>query len=153
MVYDYCHIWVFEEMWNRIISICIPNTCCNFTLNYTILKVYKAFTYWGDLSVCVYQWEHPRKKLFSHQRKCICCPGTRCGIGAVPQALVTLGETLNVTFSSNNRIVDTGFMAHYQVVDPSEVEGECGTPVWAIYLVIYLLRDSPQRTKINNAWI
>ncbi|XP_031415931.1 ovochymase-2 [Clupea harengus] len=52
--------------------------------------------------------------------------GTRCGIGAVPQALVTLGETLNVTFSSNNRIVDTGFMAHYQVVDPSEGEALVG---------------------------
>ncbi|KAL2098056.1 hypothetical protein ACEWY4_007263 [Coilia grayii] len=54
--------------------------------------------------------------------------GTYCGIGTVPRALVTEGETLSVTFSSNGRIVDTGFMAHYQVVDPSEVEGlvECG---------------------------
>ncbi|XP_063074737.1 ovochymase-2 [Engraulis encrasicolus] len=52
--------------------------------------------------------------------------GTYCGIGAVPQDFVTEGETLSVTFSSNNRIVDTGFMAHYKVVDPSEVAGLVG---------------------------
>ncbi|XP_062407656.1 ovochymase [Sardina pilchardus] len=69
--------------------------------------------------------------------------GTHCGIGAVPQPFVTASETLSVTFSSNNRLVDTGFMADYQVVDPSEVaslvgcgghfstpQGELTSPNW-----------------------
>lgn len=69
--------------------------------------------------------------------ECVCFAGTHCGIGAVPQALVSAGETLDVSFSSNNRIVDTGFMAHYEVVDPSAVEGESNSPMLTLCLNEY----------------
>lgn len=45
--------------------------------------------------------------------------GTHCGI-VPPQDLVSDGNTLHVSFSSNGKVVDTGFTASWKAVDPTE---------------------------------
>ena len=47
--------------------------------------------------------------------------GTFCSHTA-PQDLVSHGEELHVSFSSNARVVDTGFLASWKTVDPSQGE-------------------------------
>ena len=48
--------------------------------------------------------------------------GTFCSHSA-PQDLVSHGEELNISFSSNSRVVDTGFLASWKAVDPTS-QGE-----------------------------
>uniref|UniRef100_A0A667YG15 Zgc:154142 n=1 Tax=Myripristis murdjan TaxID=586833 RepID=A0A667YG15_9TELE len=64
--------------------------------------------------------------------------GTHCG-HVPPRELVSAGEHLQITFSSNDRVVDTGFLATWTVVDPSEApcggvfssnQGEIISPNW-----------------------
>ena len=44
--------------------------------------------------------------------------GTFCS-HVSPKDLVSDGETLHVSFSSNDKVVDTGFMATWTAVDPA----------------------------------
>lgn len=46
-------------------------------------------------------------------------PGTLCS-HVPPEALVSDGNTLDISFSSNDRVVDTGFTASWKAVDPTE---------------------------------
>lgn len=46
-------------------------------------------------------------------------PGTFCS-HVPPEALVSYGNTLHISFSSNDKVVDTGFTASWKVVDPTE---------------------------------
>lgn len=46
-------------------------------------------------------------------------PGTLCS-HVPPEALVSDGNTLHISFSSNDRVVDTGFTASWKAVDPTE---------------------------------
>ncbi|CAL8331735.1 unnamed protein product [Lota lota] len=64
--------------------------------------------------------------------------GTFCSHTA-PQDLVSHGEELRISFSSNARIVDTGFLASWRPVDPSQApcggrfssnQGEVTSPGW-----------------------
>ncbi|KAM9792333.1 cubilin [Neosynchiropus ocellatus] len=64
--------------------------------------------------------------------------GTYCGNNP-PKALVSDGETLSLSFSSNDRVVDSGFAAIWRAVDPTEapcggsfssLNGEFTTPNW-----------------------
>ncbi|KAJ3614596.1 hypothetical protein NHX12_018167 [Muraenolepis orangiensis] len=56
-----------------------------------------------------------------------------------PQDLVSHGQTLHISFSSNARVVDTGFLASWRPVDPaqapcgghfSSLQGELSSPGW-----------------------
>ncbi|KAM9476723.1 ovochymase-2 isoform 2-T2 [Clarias gariepinus] len=51
--------------------------------------------------------------------------GTRCG-AYPPGDVVSAGETLTVRFSSNNRVVDTGFRATWKAVNPTDIDIACG---------------------------
>ncbi|XP_035273212.1 cubilin [Anguilla anguilla] len=53
--------------------------------------------------------------------------GTHCG-SSVPSDLVTTSDTLTVQFTSNSRVVDTGFLASWSAIDPAEIptEVQCG---------------------------
>ncbi|XP_068136438.1 ovochymase-2-like [Hyperolius riggenbachi] len=53
--------------------------------------------------------------------------GTHCG-GALPADLVSHSNTLSVTFASNARVVDTGFAATWEFVEPDAISGiaSCG---------------------------
>ncbi|XP_048855841.1 ovochymase-2 [Brienomyrus brachyistius] len=53
--------------------------------------------------------------------------GTYCNNG-IPADLVSTGEILSIRFSSNNRVVDTGFLATWKAVDPDDVPNliQCG---------------------------
>ncbi|KAM4603345.1 ovochymase-2 [Polymixia lowei] len=64
--------------------------------------------------------------------------GTYCS-HTPPRALVSDGETMHIRFSSNDRVVDTGFSATWKAVDPSEApcggsfsgnQGEIISPNW-----------------------
>ncbi|XP_056442205.1 ovochymase-2 [Gadus chalcogrammus] len=65
--------------------------------------------------------------------------GTFCSHSA-PQDLVSHGEELHISFSSNSRVVDTGFLASWKAVDPasqaacggrfSSNQGEITSPGW-----------------------
>ncbi|KAM9770435.1 ovochymase-2 [Menidia menidia] len=64
--------------------------------------------------------------------------GTHCS-NIPPQDVVSDGNTLSVSFSSNDRVVDTGFSATWRAVDPSEApcggsftseRGEMTSPNW-----------------------
>ncbi|CAL1601098.1 unnamed protein product [Knipowitschia caucasica] len=64
--------------------------------------------------------------------------GTHCSHVA-PHDLVSFGNTLHLSFSSNGKIVDTGFFATYKAVDPSQApcggsfsseQGELKSPNW-----------------------
>ncbi|XP_053711283.1 tolloid-like protein 1 [Synchiropus splendidus] len=64
--------------------------------------------------------------------------GTYCGTNP-PKALVSDGETLSLSFTSNDRVVDSGFAAIWRAVDPSEapcggsfssLNGDFTTPNW-----------------------
>lgn len=46
-------------------------------------------------------------------------PGTFCS-HVPPEALVSYGNTLHISFSSNDKVVDTGFTASWKAVDPTE---------------------------------
>lgn len=46
-------------------------------------------------------------------------PGTFCS-HVPPEALVSDGNTLHISFSSNDKVVDTGFTASWKAVDPTE---------------------------------
>lgn len=45
--------------------------------------------------------------------------GTLCS-HVVPKDLVSDGNTLHISFSSNDKVVDTGFTASWKAVDPTE---------------------------------
>uniref|UniRef100_A0A673NE00 Ovochymase 2 n=1 Tax=Sinocyclocheilus rhinocerous TaxID=307959 RepID=A0A673NE00_9TELE len=53
--------------------------------------------------------------------------GTYCT--SPPRDLVTAGDTLTVSFSSNDKIVDTGFSAIWKAADPADIEVVC---TWTI---------------------
>ncbi|XP_045073745.1 ovochymase-2-like, partial [Coregonus clupeaformis] len=64
--------------------------------------------------------------------------GTYCS-HMPPQDLVSIGDRLSLYFTSNNKVVDTGFRASWKAVDPSEVpcggvfssdQGELTSPNW-----------------------
>ncbi|XP_076004105.1 ovochymase-2 [Genypterus blacodes] len=64
--------------------------------------------------------------------------GTHCS-HVPPQDLVSDGETLQILFSSNDKVVDTGFIANWMAVDPKEApcggtfstdQGEIISPNW-----------------------
>ncbi|XP_056135753.1 ovochymase [Lampris incognitus] len=64
--------------------------------------------------------------------------GTYCS-QTPPQELVSDGEMLHISFSSNDKVVDTGFTASWKEVDPSEApcggrfsseQGEITSPKW-----------------------
>ncbi|KAF7655501.1 hypothetical protein LDENG_00055110 [Lucifuga dentata] len=64
--------------------------------------------------------------------------GTHCS-HVPPQDLVSDGETLHIRFSSNDKVVDTGFSATWKAVDPAEApcggtfnsdQGEIISPNW-----------------------
>lgn len=49
--------------------------------------------------------------------------GTHCSTSP-PRDLVTAGDTLTISFSSNDKIVDAGFSAEWKAVDPADIESE-----------------------------
>ncbi|XP_037394313.1 ovochymase-2 isoform X2 [Pygocentrus nattereri] len=51
--------------------------------------------------------------------------GTHCSISP-PADLVAVGATLTVHFSSNDRVVDTGFKATWRAVDPADISNLVG---------------------------
>lgn len=51
--------------------------------------------------------------------------GTHCSTSS-PRDLVTAGDTLSVSFSSNDKVVDSGFGAHWKAVDPADIETAVG---------------------------
>ncbi|KAJ8388268.1 hypothetical protein AAFF_G00135290 [Aldrovandia affinis] len=53
--------------------------------------------------------------------------GTHCG-SSVPSDLVSTSDTLTVQFSSNGRVVDTGFLASWIAIDPTDIPSvaQCG---------------------------
>ncbi|XP_040043305.2 ovochymase-2 isoform X2 [Gasterosteus aculeatus] len=64
--------------------------------------------------------------------------GTHCS-DVVPQDLVSDGNRLHISFSSNDKVVDTGFSAAWKAVDPTEspcggsfssAQGEITSPNW-----------------------
>ncbi|XP_062243272.1 ovochymase-2 [Platichthys flesus] len=64
--------------------------------------------------------------------------GTFCS-NVPPKDLVSDGESLHISFSSNDKVVDTGFMASWKAVDPalapcggsfSSAQGEITSPNW-----------------------
>nr|XP_046272112.1 tolloid-like protein 2 [Scatophagus argus] len=64
--------------------------------------------------------------------------GTYCS-HVPPKDLVSDGNTLHISFSSNDKVVDTGFTATWRAVDPTEVpcggsfssnQGEITSPYW-----------------------
>ncbi|XP_070768774.1 ovochymase-2 [Enoplosus armatus] len=64
--------------------------------------------------------------------------GTHCS-HVPPKDLVSDGNTLHISFSSNDKVVDTGFSASWRAVDPTEVpcggsfsgnQGEITSPNW-----------------------
>lgn len=64
--------------------------------------------------------------------------GTHCN-HVTPQDIVSVGNSLHLTFSSNDRVVDTGFHAIWKAIDPSQApcggsfsseQGEITSPNW-----------------------
>ncbi|XP_034044824.1 ovochymase-2 [Thalassophryne amazonica] len=64
--------------------------------------------------------------------------GTHCS-HVPPQDLVSDGDTLHITFSTNGKVVDTGFIATWKAVDPTDApcggtfsgdQGEITSPNW-----------------------
>ncbi|XP_030644095.1 ovochymase-2 [Chanos chanos] len=51
--------------------------------------------------------------------------GTHCSASS-PGDLVSVSDSLSVSFSSNNRVVDTGFHAVWKAVDPAHIETVAG---------------------------
>ncbi|CAM4474958.1 unnamed protein product [Leuciscus chuanchicus] len=51
--------------------------------------------------------------------------GTHCSTSP-PRDLVTAGDTLTISFSSNDKIVDSGFSAAWKAVDPTDIETAVG---------------------------
>ncbi|TRY88335.1 hypothetical protein DNTS_018821 [Danionella cerebrum] len=51
--------------------------------------------------------------------------GTHCS-SSPPKDLVTEGDTLSITFTSNDKIVDTGFNAMWKAVDPADGDAAVG---------------------------
>ncbi|KAI1887407.1 hypothetical protein AGOR_G00189980 [Albula goreensis] len=53
--------------------------------------------------------------------------GTHCG-SSLPADLVSASDTLTIQFYSNNRVVDTGFLAEWTAVEPTDIPSlvQCG---------------------------